>query len=93
MDTALALFPLGKVVITPGALIACASYPMPPEVLLVRHASGDWQEMSPDDRQANKDAIAEGDRILSAYQIGTDRFYVITEADRSATTILLAEEY
>jgi hypothetical protein len=88
-----ALFPIGKVYITPGALAACASFPMPPDVLIVRHVGGDWQEMSKDDQVANKNAITDGSRILSAYQVGDDRFYVITEADRASTTILLAAEY
>lgn len=89
---ATALFRLGELYITPGALKACASFPMPPDVLLVRHVSGDWREMSPEDRKENEDAIARGLRILSAYQVGDHRFYVITEANRSKTTILLAYE-
>lgn len=90
---ATALFPWGDVYITPGALKACASFPMQPEVLLVRHVSGDWREMPPEDRVANATAIGDGSRILSAYQVGDERFFVITEADRSKTTILLAYEY
>ena len=90
---ATALFAKGNVYITPGALAVCASFPMPPTILLVRHLSGDWREMSPEDQKANADAIEEGSRVFSAYQAGEDRFFVITEADRSATTILLAEEY
>lgn len=86
-------FPLGKVYITLGALRACASFPMPPEVLLTRHVSGDWSEMSLDDRFANTCAIHDGSRIFSAYQLGDDRFFVVTEANRATTTILLAHEY
>lgn len=88
-----ALFPIGAVFITPGALSACASFPMPPDVLIVRHVSGDWSELDESDREANREAVQSGERILSAYQVGNDRFYVITEADRSTTTILLAHEY
>jgi hypothetical protein len=88
-----ALFQLGKFYITPGALAACEARAMPPPVLITRHATGDWSEMSEDDRQANRQAIEDGLRILSAYQVGGRRFFVITEADRSSTTILLAEEY
>lgn len=87
------LFPLGKLFITPGAMAACATFPMPPLVLLVRHASGDWAEMSADDQEANRKATTDGSRIFSAYQYGEHRFFVITEADRSSTTILLAHEY
>jgi len=88
-----ALFPLGRTYITPGALAVCQSFPMPPDLLFVRHVSGDWSEMSVEDREANQGAITDGSRIFSAYQVGGERFFVITEADRSSTTILLAEEY
>lgn len=88
-----ALFRLGKFYITPGALAACDAFPMPPPLLITRHATGDWSEMSEEDQQANRQAIEDGSRILSAYQVGARRFFVITEADRSSTTILLAEEY
>lgn len=88
-----ALFPLGSLYITPGALAACASFPMPPVVLLTRHAAGDWSEMSEEDQQANRRALEGGSRVFSGYRVGEDRFFVITEADRSSTTILLAEEY
>jgi hypothetical protein len=61
---------------------------------LDRHAAGDWGELSPEDIQENELSVREGYRILSAYSLrdGT-RIYVITEADRSSTTILLPEEY
>jgi hypothetical protein len=55
--------------------------------------SGDWAEMDADDQQANQDAITHGDRVFSAYNIDKTKFWVITEADRSATTILLPSEY
>lgn len=87
------LFSLGALFITPGALAACASLRVPPSSLVVRHVTGDWAEMSADDRRSNTKAVQEDSRVFSAYQVGTDRIFVITEADRSATTILLAEEY
>ena len=90
---ATSLFPLGRTYITPGALEVCQSFPMPPDLLFVRHASGDWREMDQEDQRANREAIEEGSRVFSAYQVGQHRFFVITEADRSTTTILLAEEY
>lgn len=88
-----ALFPMGETFITVGALNACAAYPMPPAVLLIRHVTGDWRELDAEDRLRNEEAIREGTRVFSAYQFGEERFFVITEADRSRTTILLAHEY
>ncbi len=90
---ATALFPMGHMYITPGALTACQAHSMPPNVLLARHVTGDWADMSKDDQKANRHSIHDGSRIFAAYQVGTHRFFVITEADRSSTTILLAEEY
>ncbi len=66
------------------------------EVLLAlnRHAQGDWGELCADDRKANDNALRFGDRVLSAYKAGTGvKFWIITEADRSATTILMPEDY
>ena len=88
-----ALFPFGVTYIRPGALAACQSFPMPPDVLFVQHATGDWSDMSSEDQSANRRAITDDTRVFAAYQVGEHRFFVITEADRSATTILLAEEY
>ncbi len=61
--------------------------------LIRRHASGDWGDIDPEDHSANNQALRNGSRLLSAYRIGSERVYVITEWDRSATTILLASEY
>jgi hypothetical protein len=55
--------------------------------------SGDWAEMENEDQQANRDAVTHGDRIFSAYTLQGTKFWVITESDRSATTILLPSEY
>jgi hypothetical protein len=87
------LFPIGALYITPGALHACQSFPMPPDLLLIRHVTGDWSEMSREDQTLNRQAIEDGSRIFSAYQYAEYRFYVITEVGRGSTTILLAEEY
>jgi hypothetical protein len=87
------LFSMGSVYSTPGALAVCASFPMTPDVLLIRHVTGDWSDMSTEDQEANRRAIEDGSRIFSAYQYGEHRFYVITEADRSRTTVVLADEY
>ena len=84
------LFNLGYVVMTPGAAALEVDF-IP---YLVRHASGDWGDLDAFDKQQNDLAVKQGLRILSAYNTdaGT-RFWIITEADRSATTVLLPEEY
>ncbi len=88
------LFELGACVITPAAEKKLASIQIEPIELLTRHVSGDWAEMDEEDQALNKDAIANGDRILSVYTFENDvKFYVITEWDRSVTTILLPSEY
>ncbi len=62
--------------------------------LLQRHIRGDWGDTCQNDRAANEQAIGSGDRILSWYQVsGKIRILIITEADRSATTIMLSDEY
>jgi hypothetical protein len=86
--------PLGQFVSTPGAIAAMAKAGQKPAVLISRHRKGDWGEIGNEDWNANNDAVEDGERVLSAYQLndGT-KLWVITEADRSATTILLPEEY
>jgi hypothetical protein len=61
---------------------------------LRRHLSGDWGDLDLEDKAANDNALADGSRLLSAYHAadGT-KFWIITEADRSATTVLLPEDY
>jgi hypothetical protein len=88
----MASFPLGRLLATPGAL---REVPEPEiRVALHRHARGDWGEVGEEDRIANDVAVTDGERVLSAYVTdGGVRFWVITEADRSATTVLLPEEY
>ena len=84
--------PLGRTVITRGALDTLDGE----EVLagIARHAKGDWGDLCSEDREANNDALQTGARLLSAYHTGGGRkFWVITEADRSVTTVLLPEEY
>lgn len=87
-------FPLGQTVATPGALSALAESEQSPREFLIRHTRGDWGECDEEDRQANEEALVDGSRIFSVYQ--THRgvmIWVITEADRSSTCILLPEEY
>lgn len=85
-------FPLGRVLITTGA----EEKLHPAEVIaaLRRHARGDWGELDPDDHAENQLALREGLRLFSVYRDRYEtRFYIITEADRSVTTILLPDEY
>lgn len=94
MPPSVARFPLGQVVGTPGALAALEAAGDSPRPYLARHASGDWGELDDHDRQANNRAVHDGTRILSAYTLQNgSRLWIITEADRSTTTLLLPEEY
>jgi hypothetical protein len=87
-------FPLGRILATPGALGAMKEAHVHPATLLLRHAHGDWGDLHRDDIHANELALRRGMRVLSAYVLGNgERVWLITEADRSATTILLPEEY
>lgn len=90
-----ALFELGSVVYTPAALAALGDAGVLPQNLLIRHVTGDWgNNLSKNDRDENDFSVKHGYRILSAYDLPTDvRIWIITEADRSATTFLLPEEY
>jgi hypothetical protein len=89
--TGAVLFPLGETVITANASLQLNTE----EVLsaLQRHASGDWGDLCPEDMQTNDDALRYGGRLFSAYGSGSHRFWVITESDRSVTTVLLPEDY
>ncbi len=87
-------FQLGRVVATPGAIRVLHDAGVSAWSLLARHASGDWGDLGDNDRRANQDALVYGSRLLSAYELTTgDRVWLLTEANRSATTLLLPEEY
>jgi len=87
-------FVLGQVLATHGALTALAAAGRTPEEFLARHQVGDWGDLTPADIQENELALQQGYRLLSAYRLGNDvRIWLITEWDRSATTLLLPEEY
>ncbi len=89
-----ALFPLGQIVATPRALAALERAKQPPTCFLARHATGDWGELEATDVAENEYSVAHGFRLLSSYQTDAgERLWIITEADRSATTLLLPEEY
>ena len=88
------LFDLGQVVGTPGALQALENAGQQPGELLARHVMGEWGDLCDEDKAENDLSVEKGFRILSAYTLQTGvKIWVITEWDRSATTILLPEEY
>jgi len=87
------LFELGRTLTTPGALVVMQGMDISPITLLSRHQCGDWGNMDQEDKDANNAALKTKDRIFSAYQFDTVLLWIITEADRSSTTILLPEEY
>ena len=88
------LFDTGFITRTPGALAALIEARVSESRLIERHQSGDFGELSEADKESNRQAIEGGGRVFSAYQINTQRrVWVITEADRSVTTLLLPSEY
>ena len=86
-------FPLGRIVATPGAIETMERTGVQPAALLDRHVRGDWGDLADEDADENELSVREGYRILSSYGEGDGRLWVITEADRSATTILRPDEY
>jgi hypothetical protein len=85
------LFPLGEIVITTNAHTT-----LPPDEIadgLRRHAKGDWGAIPREDAEQNELGLEQGFRLFSAYGEGRHRFWIITESDRSVTTILLPEDY
>jgi hypothetical protein len=84
--------PLGRVVATPGALKLLSETGEDPFDFLTRHETGDWGDLCAFDRRQNELALRGGYRVLSSYPVGRERVWIITEADRSVTTILLPEE-
>jgi hypothetical protein len=89
------LFALGLIVATPGALALLEASGVAAADLLGRHRSGDWGDVPGEDARENERSIRYGWRILSSYPVGEDgdRVWIITEADRSSTCILLPEDY
>ena len=86
------LFPPGQIVATQGAAERIPRMEM--YLALSRHLQGDWGVVSKEDKQRNDAALCSDERLFSAYQTADNvRFCIITEADRSATTILLPDEY
>ena len=85
--------PLGHVVATPGALDVVRAHGLDVLDLVHRHASGDWGDVSEHDAQANDRSAQNYTCVLSAYDTRGGRLWVLTEADRSATTVLLPSDY
>jgi hypothetical protein len=85
-------FPLGQLVTTPNALENIRNDEM--LIAIGRHANGDWGILDNHDIQANEQALKNGGRLLSAYLSSQNiKFYIITEHDRSYTTVMLPEDY
>ena len=88
------LFPSGRLVATPGALALLEQTNKSPLEFLSRHLRGDWGDLCPEDKAENELSLKNGFRILSSYQVSeTGTLWIITEVDRSVTTLLLPEEY
>ena len=87
-------FALGRVVATPGALRALEHAEQLPAEFLDRHVNGDWGDVPDADKQENELSVEQGFRILSAYTTSAgEKIWILTEADRSSTTIMLPSEY
>ena len=88
------IFGMGQIVATPGALRELAAQGVNEWAYIRRHAIGDWGELCDEDKAANEAALQDGERLFSHYNLPDgSHVWVITEADRSVTTILLPEEY
>lgn len=87
------MFVPGSVVATRGALAALDRMDVNPTTLIDRHVCGDWGDLGVEDCKANQNALTYGARIVSAYVVQQEKFYVITEWDRSYTTLMTASEY
>jgi hypothetical protein len=88
------LFSEGRLVATPGALDLLEQTNKSPLEFLSRHLRGDWGDLGQEDKAENELSLKYGLRLLSSYQVtDNQRLWIITEADRSVTTLLLPEEY
>ena len=91
------LFPLGRTLMTNGVKEMLNEKTLVPkyytDYLLTRHRSGDWGEVDAEDGTSNDDSVKNGNRLLSVYSISGEKVWIITEADRSTTTMLLPSEY
>jgi hypothetical protein len=88
----IAIFQLGRIVATSNALSELSHSDI--QGGIARHSSGDWGDLDEEDRSANDQALSHGGRLFSVYHgVRGTKFYIITEADRSVTTVLLPEDY
>lgn len=91
---AIPLFPAGQFVATPGALSLLEQANKSPLEFVSRHLRGDWDDLGQDDKAENELSLKHGFRLMSSYQVTeTEKLWIITEADRSVTTLLLPSEY
>jgi hypothetical protein len=90
-------FKLGDVVMTNGLKTMIERETLVPQYiikhLLTRHVTGDWGDVDDEDKQTNNDGVDNGNRLVSSYTVSGEKVWIITEADRSTTTLLLPEEY
>ena len=88
------LFPAGQIVATPGALALLEQANRSPMEFLSRHLRGDWGDLCEDDKIENELSLRQGFRLMSSYVVNDkEKLWIITEADRSTTTLLLPSEY
>jgi hypothetical protein len=87
-------FQPGRIIVTPGALAALEASGEVPFEYLVRHINGDWRDVDEHDRRENELSLIHGFHLISAYRLNSGaKIWIITEAGRSVSTILLPEEY
>jgi len=87
-------FELGQIVATPGALAALEKAGQGPGEFLTRHVNREWGDLSDEDRKENDYSLEHGFRLLSSYRTNAgEKLWIITESDRSVTTLLLPQEY
>jgi hypothetical protein len=88
------LFDLGEVVVTAGVEELLATLCLEPAMFIARHVTGDWGDLCEQDQETNQDAVEQGGRVFSSYNLPDNhKVWVITEWDRSYTTVLLPSEY
>lgn len=87
------LFRLGQIVATPAVLEHFVEHCTNPDSFIRQHVTGNWGDIPPEDVRENDFSVLNGFRVLSAYETGGKRFWIITEADRSVTTLLFPHEY
>jgi len=87
------LFPLGRILATPGVLEHFDRHEINAQPYLERHQCGEWGDVPDEDKRENDFSVQNGFRVLSAYTAGGARFWIITEADRSSTCVLFPSEY